>query len=192
MSTFAFSTSIPAANNSPADDQPYMLSNNSSTSGIIAIDHVGFNTSNGGYHKQITFSANQSAPGYGTGVSDLFVNLSSSISQLFFQNSAGTVQLTGLPITSTSTGGGTCWGITTPWGLKLNFGQSVISVNSSQTITYAVAFSSTVYSTLVTLNSNAPNGSSVTVSGGSTTGITIYRNQLPAGSATVFYLSIGT
>lgn len=55
--SFTFNTGIPAANNDPSVDQPDMLSNNVSTNGILAVDHVSFNTANGGTHKQTTFIA---------------------------------------------------------------------------------------------------------------------------------------
>jgi len=53
--SFTFNTGIPAANNDPSVDQPDMLSNNVSTNAILAVDHVTFNTANGGTHKQTTF-----------------------------------------------------------------------------------------------------------------------------------------
>lgn len=53
--TFTFNTGIPAANNNPSVDQPDMLNNNISTSGILAVDHVTFNAINGGTHKQVTY-----------------------------------------------------------------------------------------------------------------------------------------
>src|SRR6202044_59212 len=64
-------------------------------------DHDGFNTgsSNGsGMHDQVTFLANQSAPSLTvngtTGVSGIYCNAVSALSQLFFQNSTQNVQLT--------------------------------------------------------------------------------------------------
>lgn len=48
--TFTFYPNIPNAPNDPEDDQPLMLQNNVATNGIIAVDHVGFNAGNGGYH----------------------------------------------------------------------------------------------------------------------------------------------
>ncbi len=53
--TFTFNTGIPAANNNPSVDQPDMLNNNISTSGILAVDHITFNAINGGTHKQVTY-----------------------------------------------------------------------------------------------------------------------------------------
>lgn len=179
--TFAFTSTIPAANNDPADDQPLMLQNNASTAALIAIDHVGFNVANGGMHKQVTFTANQSAPGFSTGVSDLFVNLVSSVSQLFFQNSAGTVQLTGLTVTQS----GSNYGITTPWGLIFNFGSAGITP-AGTAVVFAVPFSTATYAALTGQDQN--NGTAK-VQGLSLTGFTyVYSN---AGGATGWYLVIG-
>ena len=50
--TFSFTTTQPAANNNPSTDQPDMLTNNVSTNGILAVDHISFNTANGGNHLQ--------------------------------------------------------------------------------------------------------------------------------------------
>jgi len=51
--TFTFNDGIPAANNNPSNDQPDMLINNQSTKGIIAVDHIGFDTNLGGNHSQM-------------------------------------------------------------------------------------------------------------------------------------------
>jgi len=58
MTVFTFNSNIPAANDDPADDQPIMLQNNSSNAGIWNEDHIGFNATNGGCHKKITFDDN--------------------------------------------------------------------------------------------------------------------------------------
>jgi hypothetical protein len=51
--SFTFNTSIPAAANNPSVDQPDMLTNNQSTDSILAVDHISFNTANGGNHLQV-------------------------------------------------------------------------------------------------------------------------------------------
>lgn len=81
--TFTFNTSIPAASNDPSDDQPIMLSNNVATSGIIAVDHVGFNTSGGGQHLQVTFNSNNT-PSLPASPPVLFTQINSGLPQLFF------------------------------------------------------------------------------------------------------------
>lgn len=62
MPTFTFDNTIPASNNSPSADQPKMLINNVSTDAILEIDHVSFNSVDGGTHKQVTFSS-ENVPG---------------------------------------------------------------------------------------------------------------------------------
>lgn len=51
--SFIFNTGIPAANNNPSIDQPDMLANNVATDGILAVDHISFNTNFGGNHLQV-------------------------------------------------------------------------------------------------------------------------------------------
>lgn len=67
MANFPFNTTIPAANNDPSSDQPIMLSNNVSEAGIWDIDHIGFNSNDGGTHLQNTFVSYASTPGTQTG-----------------------------------------------------------------------------------------------------------------------------
>jgi len=90
--SFTFSTTIPAAANNPSVDQPVMLQNNVATNGIIGVDHITFNTANGGNHLQVhlpAFTAPTVVNGTGTqgsviysvaGVAD------SSYAQLTFLN----------------------------------------------------------------------------------------------------------
>jgi len=169
---YSFNSGIPASNNSPSVDQPDMLTNNVSAAAIWETDHVGFGEDGGGLHNQVTFRVNQAAPSLtADGVSGLYANLDSGLSQLFFQNSAGSTQLTKLPLVGSATNGA----IVTPWGLKMCFGTATTSGSYpySVTITYPSALS-TLYSYQVTkktvsINDNA----SVLVKAVSTTAITI-------------------
>lgn len=96
MASFTFYSTIPAANNNPSQDQPKMLQNNDSTNQILAVDHVSFNTDNGGTHKQVTFSSNNAPSGYTFPV--LFTNtqdgagntLPSSFPEAFFYTGSDT------------------------------------------------------------------------------------------------------
>lgn len=194
--TYPFNVSIPAANNQLADDQPVMQTNNNSTFDLIDVDHVSFNDSLGGLHKQVTFSANQSAPGIGLGVSDLFANLSNSLSQLFFQNSSVTRQLTGLPVTNS----GNNYGIVTPWGFTINFGKANTASSGNVTVTYAIQITSPVVFAGATVNTNSSPGTTpVAISTSSVGGTTMDVRCVNASSganigvsATFFYLVIGT
>jgi hypothetical protein len=94
--SFTFDTTIPAAANNPSNDQPGMLQNNVSTNSLISVDHITFNTANGGQHKQITFN-NKNVPAAQTDPqSVLYTNnviaatyntaSASTVSELFFRN----------------------------------------------------------------------------------------------------------
>jgi hypothetical protein len=152
--TFPYNLNIPAAGNTPANDQPLIQQNFASIGGWVKVDHVAFETNPGaGTHEQITFNANQSAPGFGSGVSDLFVNLSGSpaLSQLFFQNSAGTVSLTGSIISNSGSisPNGSYTVFQTPWGLKLFTGNYNRAGGTSNYSLSGTTFGSTVYTSLV-------------------------------------------
>lgn len=180
MATYPFNPNIPAANNRPSDDQPDMLTNNSSTASLIAEDHVGFNTSNGGKHKQVRFQANISAPSIAGIVSALFANVGPTLSELFFVNSSKTVQLTGLPIGTT----GTNYSIVSPWGITLNFGSKSTGGSGSYTVNFQTAVAA-VYSIQLT-----PVGGAATVYVTSSTNSSVTFQQVSGGSS-VYYFVIG-
>lgn len=83
MSSFTFYNNIPAAANNPSVDQPKMLVNNQSENSIWDVDHVGFNTSGGGRHTQVTFNSNE-VPVPPTSPPVLFSNDVNAIPQLFW------------------------------------------------------------------------------------------------------------
>lgn len=127
--TFTYFPAVPAGANDPADDQPQMLTNTASISSIIDIDHVGFNTPNGGYHEQIHFNANIAAPGLGTGVQTIYPNTFAGNSWPFVQNGVGSSLMMGpTSITATadnyaSTYSGYAYlagGLVIAWGFKYN------------------------------------------------------------------------
>jgi len=72
MATYSYDSSEPASNSNPSDSQPIMLTNAASISSIIAVDHVGFNTANGGFHKQVSFNGNNSAGAQTGNLSTIF------------------------------------------------------------------------------------------------------------------------
>lgn len=55
--TFSYNNGVPATNNDPSVDQPDMLLNAQAISGIADVDHIGFNSANGGMHRQSTYPA---------------------------------------------------------------------------------------------------------------------------------------
>jgi len=85
--TFTFG--IPAANNNPSADQPRMLNNFTAISNLINVDHIGFNTTLQGQHKQVTFNSNNVpalAPTDPTSILYTNVGSASSVAELFYQN----------------------------------------------------------------------------------------------------------
>ena len=191
--TFPIDGSIPASGNNPSQDQPRMQTNFANLISYLSVDHVSPGTTpTAGYHDQVSFAINQSAPGIGSGVAELFVNSLSGLfgtqSTLRFQNASQTVGLTNLALTTT-TPGATGYGISTPWGLILNFG----SVNvgnapgiNAKPITWQIPFTNAYFC-------SASNGSSNTAGGASfnsftNAGVTLYANQ----NTTVYFLAIGS
>lgn len=97
MSSYTFNTGIPAANNNPSNDQPQMLQNNVSTNGILGVDHITFNASNGGTHKQMSM-AQFSTPVLPSGAEAAVLypdagKIDTAHSQLYFKNFDGTYPL---------------------------------------------------------------------------------------------------
>ena len=55
-SPFTYTTTTPAANESPGTvSRPAMQQNFASINGLIAVEHIPFNNTTGGLHKQVTF-----------------------------------------------------------------------------------------------------------------------------------------
>lgn len=57
-----YNKAIPDAPNNPSADQPLMKENTDAIDTIIAVDHVSFNTANGGFHNHVTFANAQPDP----------------------------------------------------------------------------------------------------------------------------------
>lgn len=100
--TFArFYPNIPASADAPKNDQPQMQINNASINSLIAIDHIGFSTTNGGYHTVVHSVDNVTDPAtVGTGVGMLYTKVvtlnSLTDTQLFYLTAGGGLnQLTG-------------------------------------------------------------------------------------------------
>ncbi len=144
--TFTFNDGIPAANNNPSVDQPDMLSNNVSTNGILAVDHISFNAPNGGTHKQVTFIG-KNVPGAQTDpTSVLYTNsgTASSVADLFFRSQNGIFQV--IPIKA--------------WGL-CNVVGGVVTIATSVNVTSVVRSAKGKY--VVTLTANATIGTNFAV-----------------------------
>lgn len=127
MTMFVFNDGIPAAANNPSVDQPDMLTNNQSTEGILAVDHVTFNSvgpagggnpgASGGQHLQVTFNGKNVPVGLPTDpISTLYANnviatatntaSASTVSALFYRNQNGTLPVSMIKAFGLFDGGG--------------------------------------------------------------------------------------
>jgi len=129
--TFSFSTTIPAANNDPSDDQPIMLTNNGSIAGLIAVNHIGFNTTGGGQHKFVEFNGNNAPSPPAGNASVLFTAAGTAkpaSPQPFWQNADATFHL---PIKA--------WALVTEaGGIDNNQSSNVASINRPSTGRYDI------------------------------------------------------
>lgn len=153
---FPIDTTIPAAPNDPADDQPKMQTNFANIDGYLTVDHIEPGEMNAGYHSQVHM-LNQSAPGIGTANGVLYCNNDGTGSWPVWQNAAGAQQLQGIGIV-----GPNSFTFLSP-GLYLEWG-SVASPGTSGSVTFPRAFSAPPFSIQVSLQRSSGN-QSVTVDG---------------------------
>jgi hypothetical protein len=148
-----YNPNIPQPTDNPSVSQSQMLGNFSTLATDFAVNHIPL-TSGGataGYHTQIWFPAPLSAdPGLTAPQASLYTKTSGGASQLFYQNGAlasNVVQLTGL----SNNVSGSNYGFATPFGFIMNMGQV-----STGAVTYALPFSTTIYTVLMTVIAGAP------------------------------------
>lgn len=196
-----FNPVIPQPTNLISNSQAQILANFTSMNSIFGGvapttggDHDGFNNGSGngsGMHNQVTFTSNQSSAPSLTrnsivGVSGLYANLSNALSELFFQNSTQNFQLTGIPLV-TGTASAQGYGITTPWGLILNFGECASVATGGTEVIYQVPFTTGTLAILATARSST---GTKTASGVPTSNsrATLYSSNA---SLAVYFLAIG-
>ena len=99
--TISYNSSVPVPTNDPSVDQPDMTINTQSVATIIAVDHVGFNSSGsapngvGGTHLQVTFNG-KNTPGAQVDPQSVLYTASgaaSSVAQLKYVNQNVTIPL---------------------------------------------------------------------------------------------------
>lgn len=79
----------------------------------------------------------------------LYSKQSGSRTEAFYEKDNGDIaQLTGLVITSSAINGGTAWGVTTPWGLKLNWAKGVMPGATTYAFNWPVPFT-TIHTAVV-------------------------------------------
>ncbi len=150
MTNFNYNAGIPAANNNPSVDQNPMLENFTSINQIVAVDHVTFNTNNGGQHLQVTYNNISSQTSQTDPQSVSFTaNDSSGHPNNFFKNSQGTFFMSCIKAFG-------CFNATTGMGnVTLAAGQ-YYNVNPTVTKPNAAAYA-------ITLVANAVSGTNVVI-----------------------------
>jgi hypothetical protein len=140
--TFSYFPNVPNAPDDPADDQPQMQINTASISSLISVDHIGFNTANGGYHNIIHFPNQGSDPAPIALIGQLYTKQvtfnSITDNALFFESGGGRIT----QLTTPGTASGTANGYTfLPGGIILQWGVVSMAFSSGST-TGTVTFSS--------------------------------------------------
>jgi|SRR5690606_35159803 len=183
MPTFTYNENIPAASNLLSDDQPNLETNTNSIASILGgdstVDMIGFGNANGGWHRQLTYVVQGSAPGSASGQARTYSKTSSGSSEIFLQrdNVATEIQLTrGTPSAATS-------GFTfLPGGILLQWVQRT----ATGAFNWPTAFTTAVYGATLGYNDAVsglvPNLTSLTI-----TGATLNNSS----TATVFIMAIG-
>lgn len=170
-----YNRDIPFATDSPAQDQPDMQENTNSIDNILAIDHISFNLSNGGYHNVVHLTS-QPPPATVPTIGEVYsttTNDGITTSELFFfQNSAGNIsQLTRnfTPINPAVNFGN---GATVlAGGFILNYGTA--TQNTGGTVNFVRPFPFNVFSVVCTILENNNNRHFIQVKTANLTGFTV-------------------
>lgn len=207
MTTFTYSLDVPNPPNSPSVDVVNMKINTNSTSGIIAVDHVGFGVANGGTHNQSTYNTLTSGNPTTSGTQGaVYTNTIGSDIELMYvrQNSSPTpdvVQLTGPSSVSGFSGYQFLpGGLIIQWGFKKGTHGADFHFNPGDTgsVTFPLTFPNKIFTVNTTMNYNTDTGS-VPASGsafiisldyaaaGTTTSAFNWAASGSGGSYTVFY-----
>lgn len=163
-----YNLDIPNPPDNPSLDVPLMKTNTNSINTILAVDHIPFNTANGGTHKQVTFISENAAGPQTDPTSVLFTGpgTASTNADLFFRNQDGTfrpnmVKAAGVFTTVAVTG-----------AVAIDMGVNISSIT----------YSSVTQSITINLTAGAVNGTTAMVfvdaSSGTTPGWVLTANTL--------------
>jgi len=173
--TFTYIDNIPNGPDNPSNDQPNMQINTNSISGILGVDHVGFNLPNGGYHTIIHQVPLVSDPSPIAGIGQLYsknvtINATTDTQLFYITGLGGISELTG----SSATANGFVWagGILFQWGKVNSITDGSVSFNSSPNFNFPHGCFS-VQTTPFWVGSSEPNGAAgISVKNISNTGFT--------------------
>lgn len=180
---------IPQPNDDPTQSQSQLLGNFGKLNTDFSVNHVPFTAGgNNGTHTIVNFPVTQNADPTPAGLaSALYTKTVNSLGELFFTNSSFVRQLTDLPLINS----GTSYGITTPWGLIINFGVGT-ATSSGNPNNFAIPFPNSCFSVVANvINSANPVGAAVVIPGGGPpiTSFKLFNNNaMPFGC---YYIAIG-
>jgi len=187
---------IPTNTEKPAQTQPKLSSNFTDLDTVFNDDHVGFSQAiDRGEHRKVTINSVIADPGLADPKCSLYIKTVAGDSELFFEKYDNTAaanlvqQMTNLVVVNPGLGGATDYGVTTPWGLIINWG-TYNTLGTSLAINFAVAFVGTPIVTLGREDNVVPTTKYVSYRNGTVTnlGFTVI------GSAASFagsYIAIG-
>jgi len=148
MTFLAYTSGIPNGPDNPSNDQPDMKINNDNIPIFVAVDHVGFNTNLGGYHKIIHQTQNTVDPASIAGINQVYAKNytppyagAPTDTQLFAESGLGGVsQLTGR---NSIANGGWQWvaGTLLIWG---NVTTNFAAPNFQGTVTFTAISGTTI------------------------------------------------
>jgi hypothetical protein len=186
--TFTYNQTIPAGPNNPSNDQPVMLANALSIYNIENVDHFGFNLPNGGTHKQVTLTSEET-PAIPTGANAvLFSQFLINQDFPFWKNGTKTYTL-GLqdPTQSNVTTNGY---LSVGFGLILQWGQAVTIAGGITPVTFPLKFPGAVFSVVASRAQNQTSDTSYGVGLLEQTGFTFFDNSGASGAG-ILWIAVG-
>lgn len=186
LPSYTYNAGVPNPDNDPSVDQPDMLINTQSIASLIATDHVGFNTPNGGTHDQVTFSSNN-VPTLPTTFPTLFTQVPSGGTkpELYFYS--GTAAQSSSQYVRASAGSAVLTA-----GIIIKWGSSGLVPNNT-TINFVSPFPNACFNVQLTIQDATQKQAFLNVSSQTTTGFTIRTiNSNGSATSTAFeYFAIG-
>jgi len=174
--TITYTNNIPLASNNPSNDQPNMQTNTNAINSWVQIDHVGFNASNGGQHKQVNFPAENAPAGAPTGTASVLYSVAgvadASHPVVAFQNANLTFPISLVRAYAAFTG-------------------STGAIVASQSIGVASIVRNSAANYTVTLNANVVTNTTYGVFVSATGSSSESKASIVISSATVFTLNFG-
>jgi hypothetical protein len=211
--SFQYNLNLPNGPDNPSNDQPGMQTNTKAVNDLLAVDHIEFNLSNGGFHKQVHMPVLNSRPigiaNEGTVYTKTAATTPSNNESTLFYNPDNTLneyQLTRTIttqfskfatntnyITPITTNGG--WTFL-PGGMLLQWGNINPTHNpGTTTVNFPIAFTNVPYSIQITatvISSGSSNDQTAAIVSGSTTTTNFLASTSSSGNVIGFYwMAIG-